>query len=152
MRTYAAILIFLLASAGHAAEPYSASHRQAAADLLLETGAKENAVAGASAMVDAMIQGNPMLAPYRDVLVSWSEKVMTWENMKPRMVDLYASTFSEQELRDLAAFYKTPLGAKSLRVLPELVQKGAQIGADLAMEHQGELQAMLEARAAELAE
>jgi hypothetical protein len=151
MRITAVVLTLLVAtSTVHAGEHFSESHRKAAADLLVESGAKRNAVAAASATTDAMIRGNPMLAPYRDVILAWSSKVLTWENMKPRMVDLYASEFSEQELRDLSAFYRTPLGAKVLRVLPEIMQRGSAIGSDLALEHQAELERMIQKRAAEL--
>lgn len=151
MRTHATILaLHLLIPTVGAAEPFIDSHRQAAVDLLVQTGAERNAMAMASAMTDAMVQGNPMLADYRDILIAWSSKVMTWDNMKPKMVDLYASAFSEQELRDLSAFYKTPLGAKTLRVLPKIMHRGAEIGADLAQEHQDELQTMIRQRAAEL--
>ena len=33
---------------------------------------------------------------------------------------VYAKYFSAQELRDMAAFYKTPTGAKTLRMLPKV--------------------------------
>ncbi|MBX9775127.1 MAG: DUF2059 domain-containing protein [Xanthobacteraceae bacterium] len=33
---------------------------------------------------------------------------------------VYAKYFSAQELRDMAAFYKTPTGAKALRLLPQV--------------------------------
>ncbi len=33
---------------------------------------------------------------------------------------IYAHYFTAQELRDLIAFYKTPVGAKSLQVLPQI--------------------------------
>ena len=33
---------------------------------------------------------------------------------------VYAKHFSAQELRDMAAFYKTPTGAKALRLLPQV--------------------------------
>jgi len=33
---------------------------------------------------------------------------------------LYARYFTEQELRDLIAFYRTPLGAKTLQVMPQI--------------------------------
>jgi hypothetical protein len=42
---------------------------------------------------------------------------------------VYARNFSAQELRDILAFYKTPTGAKALRVMPKVM---ADIGATLA--------------------
>lgn len=34
---------------------------------------------------------------------------------------IYARNFSAQELRDILAFYKTPTGAKTLRVMPKVM-------------------------------
>jgi hypothetical protein len=144
------LLMVSWASATSAEDHYSESHELAAADLLVMTGAKENAIVGASAMADVMVQGNPMLTPYRDVLVEWAEQVMTWENMKPRFVQLYVEAYTEEELRSLLEFYDSPLGRKVLRVTPDLVRQGAMIGGQLAAEHQTELQEMIQKRAAEL--
>ena len=41
-------------------------------------------------------------------------------------VPLYDKFFSEQELRDLLAFYRTPTGQKSLKVMPELLAESMQ--------------------------
>jgi len=38
------------------------------------------------------------------------------------MAKIYASDFTEQELKDLVAFYKTPLGQKLLAQEPRTVQ------------------------------
>jgi uncharacterized protein len=36
---------------------------------------------------------------------------------------IYAKYFSVQELRDIAAFYKTPVGAKSLQTMPQVMSE-----------------------------
>jgi hypothetical protein len=41
-------------------------------------------------------------------------------------VPLYDKFFTEQELRDLIAFYRTPTGRKSLQVMPELLAESMQ--------------------------
>jgi hypothetical protein len=143
-------LVLAWASVAMASDECSDSHRKAAGELLVLSGAEQNALVGASAMADAMLQTNPMLAPYRDVLVAWSGKVMTWDNMKPRFVALYCEHYSEQELRELIAFYETPLGKKTLEVTPEIMRRSALIGGELANEHSAELQAMIRERTAEL--
>jgi hypothetical protein len=38
------------------------------------------------------------------------------------MAKIYASEFTEQELKDLATFYKSPLGAKLLATEPRAIQ------------------------------
>lgn len=43
-------------------------------------------------------------------------------------VPLYARTFSADELKQIAAFYRTPVGAKMLSAMPQLMGEGMQIG------------------------
>jgi len=50
-----------------------------------------------------------------------------WNKLKPDMVKLYTSSFSEQELKDLVAFYQSPLGKKVLETMPRVTQQSAQL-------------------------
>ncbi|MEB0042840.1 MULTISPECIES: DUF2059 domain-containing protein [unclassified Pseudomonas] len=50
-----------------------------------------------------------------------------WDKLKPDMVKLYTANFTEQELKDLVAFYQSPLGKKVLAKMPELTQQSAQL-------------------------
>ncbi|MDB6047285.1 MAG: hypothetical protein JWR17_31 [Pseudomonas sp.] len=50
-----------------------------------------------------------------------------WNKLKPDMVKLYTANFTEQELKDLVAFYQSPLGKKVLTKMPELTQQSAQL-------------------------
>jgi hypothetical protein len=43
-------------------------------------------------------------------------------------VPLYARTFSAAELKQITAFYRTPVGAKMLASMPKLMGEGMQIG------------------------
>lgn len=51
------------------------------------------------------------------------DEKMSWERMKPEYVRLYASLYSEDELRQLTAFYESPVGQKSIRIQPELTAR-----------------------------
>ncbi|WP_420831598.1 DUF2059 domain-containing protein [Phytopseudomonas seleniipraecipitans] len=55
------------------------------------------------------------------------DKAVGWDKLKPDMVKLYTSNFSEQELKDLIAFYQSPLGQKVLQKMPALTAQSAQI-------------------------
>jgi hypothetical protein len=48
-----------------------------------------------------------------------------------RMIPLYASTFTEQELQDAVAFYKTSSGQAMLKKMPVLMAKMGPVMADL---------------------
>ncbi|MDY7561428.1 DUF2059 domain-containing protein [Pseudomonas sp. 10B1] len=50
-----------------------------------------------------------------------------WDKLKPDMVKLYTANFTEGELKELVAFYQSPLGKKVLTKMPELTQQSAQL-------------------------
>lgn len=144
-------LISLLPAAAWSQEPKPVSgHRQATMELIQVMGVEQNAMAGANAMLNVMLEQNSQMEPYRDVLTRWAQKTLSWERMGPRMTDLYMKAFTEPEIRELIAFYKTPTGKKSLQQMPMLMEEGAKIGSDLAQENQAELEAAIQARAKEL--
>lgn len=64
-------------------------------------------------------------------LMKESQDLFDWDAIGPQMVELYARTFTEDELRDMVAFYKTPSGRKSLEKMPLLMQEGFRISQEL---------------------
>jgi len=50
-----------------------------------------------------------------------------WNKIKPDMVALYTSNFTEKELKDLIDFYQSPLGKKVLEKMPTLTAQSAQL-------------------------
>jgi len=46
----------------------------------------------------------------------------------PKMIPLYAKYFDHEEVRALVAFYQTELGRKTIAVMPQLMQEGAEVG------------------------
>lgn len=150
-----ALLVLWTASAhaqppGDASTPKVSSHEQAVIELFDLMDLKRTVVGGATAAIDSQIAGNPEIAPYRDVMIAWATGVMTWENMGPPLIKVYLETFTEAEVREMTAFYRTPTGRKALTKLPELMQKGTVVGIEVAKAHQGELTEMLNARRKEL--
>jgi hypothetical protein len=139
-----ALLSWTIPGAGRAADD---AHDQAARELLRAMRAEELTRGGRDAMVDVMVQTNPALAGYRDVISEWANKVLTWKAMEPGIIDAYKSVFTAAEMRKVAEFYRTPEGQKLLEKMPELMQKQAKVGTALAQAHQDELRAMIEARA-----
>lgn len=144
------LIVVTFAATGVADDVPVDTHAEAATELLQIMDAERTMMSGAVAMSDAMIEQNPVLAPYRDVLLEWAGSFMTWEIFGSKLVDLYAESFTEAELMEIAAFYRTPTGRKSLDVMPELMRRGALLGADEARKHTDELEAMIRERAVEL--
>lgn len=96
------------------------------------------------------LQSTPELRPFEDVLRAFLAKYMSWKSLEADFLALYVETFTAQELRDIADFYRTPTGQKALTTLPELSERGAQIGQQRVQEHSDELQSMIMERMHEL--
>ena len=50
-----------------------------------------------------------------------------WKALKPDFINLYASTYTEEELDGIVGFYKSPIGQKMIEKTPELTTKSTQI-------------------------
>ena len=81
---------------------------------------------GQEAMVQTLRTQTPSLTDEQSRLVSEtvieSTREMT-DKMKAPMIDAVAEVFTEQELRELVAFYEAPTGQALIAKTPELTQK-----------------------------
>ena len=138
------LAVFLLfAGSVLAQEPAQlSSHERAAREIYNLLGGAKLAESGTEAMM-GIIRKNPDLAPYEDVFRAWYRKVFAADDLESEMARIYMGAFSEEELLELTAFYKTPVGQKAIKALPELMKQGAELGMKRAQEHSGELQEML---------
>ena len=50
------------------------------------------------------------------------------DEMMAEVVPLYTRYFTADEMKQLAAFYRTPVGKKALQVMPQLMGEGMQMG------------------------
>jgi uncharacterized protein len=151
MRMLASLILgCLLATQAYAADTPSPAGLQAASQLLQVMGAKQASQQGTSAMIDNLLNAQPMMQPYRDVFTEWAAKYLTWDQLEPQMAALYANAFTTSELQELTRFYETPTGRKAARVIPALTKQAMKIGSAIAQQHLPELQEMIKARAAEL--
>jgi hypothetical protein len=132
------------------AAPLSASQRAAVADLFAALKLQQEVQSMPESMIDGEIARNPGMAPFRDLMVAWLKKYMTWPAMEPQLTQLYASNFTEEELKTMAAFYRSPAGQKAVQKMPEMMQRTAMLGAQLSQPHSEELKKQMSARAEEL--
>ncbi len=155
----AAALMLLLAAPAAAQAPDSSAKSvsapapatvAAANELLGIMEVEQLMQASAASMLEMQIRAQPVLAPFRDVMMEWTRKYVSMDVMGARLASVYAESFTESELRDLIAFYRTPTGQKLARLQPELTRRGAEIGQQVAQEHQGELEQMIRKRAEEI--
>lgn len=79
------------------------------------------------AQTKAPASKQPVLESYQAKANAALDNAIGWNKLKPKMVDLYTQTFTEQELKDLVKFYESPLGKKVLREMPKVTQQSAQL-------------------------
>jgi hypothetical protein len=63
-----------------------------------------------------------------------------------RMVRIYARHFTHDDVKGLLAFYDTPLGRKTIAVLPQIAQEGADAGSVWATEMVPKIEAEVQRR------
>jgi hypothetical protein len=122
----AAVVLAVFVPAAHAQQP-SAASIAVAKQLIATTGATtvfNPLIAGVVEQAKLLfLQQNPGLAPDLNVVAA---KIRT--DLQPRFSEItdavakaYATNFSEQELKDILAFYQTPAGKKLLTVQPKVI-------------------------------
>ncbi|OIO05015.1 MAG: hypothetical protein AUJ49_01900 [Desulfovibrionaceae bacterium CG1_02_65_16] len=79
----------------------------------------------------------------REMITLLREKLNGPGGMLDRLAPLYAATYTQQEIRDMLAFYESPTGRKVVATTPQLMIAGQKIGADMTKELLPELKKRL---------
>jgi len=120
-----ALVVFLLLGADPAAE-----QRALALQLVQLVQPESSYRAGLQQMMDQMLppleaqaraNGKPLPPDVRKRMMAALLEVVPYPEMMQWSAQLYAERFSAKELKELLAFYKTPLGRKLASKLPELM-------------------------------
>ena len=98
---------------------------------------------GVDSVLALQLRQNPELVPQQDKVRAFLEKYGGWNSMKDEITRMYMESFSEDELREMNAFYITPTGQKVLTKVPELVQQRNQLAMKRLAEHVDELRAAI---------
>ncbi|MDD5483660.1 MAG: DUF2059 domain-containing protein [Kiritimatiellae bacterium] len=71
-------------------------------------------------------------------------KELSWDNIKEDYIALYADSFTEEELRGMIAFYKTPVGQAMAQKTPELTKKSMELSQKRMVRIMPKIQAMMQ--------
>jgi hypothetical protein len=142
-RTLLAALALVIALAARAEAQHSPSHHAAALELLTVMHIPEALQASQATALRAQVQANPQLRGVEGVLRDFFARYLSWDMLKDPYAELYANTFTEAELREMTAFYRTPVGQKLARSSPALMRQGADLGDHIVQQHMSELQEMI---------
>ncbi len=149
---YKVILVMLVLCFSSFALADTASHRQAAEELLLLTNVDkimnplrqqvQQMQNNRLQQMDLPPEAYEIAEKYLKRINALMTREFQWERMKNDFIDLYTDIFSEPEIRGLIEFYKTPFGTKLIEKTPLLMQKSMQLGQQRTMKIMPEIDAI----------
>jgi len=112
---------------------------------LLATMNMKNSYEGMIKRITQMqVQSNPSLKELTPMIEAFFTKYMGWEAQRGDIAALYAKNYTVEELKALNKFYQTPLGQKTVQLMPQLAAASAKIGQSKMIGHMPEMKAMIE--------
>jgi hypothetical protein len=126
--------------------PVAASHRAAIEELFVAIGAEREMTSGVETEIRAATARQPALAEFEPLMLAHAQRYLRWADLKEEFIRLYARTYTEPEARQLSAFYRTPVGQKTLRVQGQLLAEVRRITQARLRPHAQELSDAIAAR------
>ena len=155
-------LFLVLASLLFIAPAYSddASSRKAAEELLTVTQA-DKMIDAVYSQMDTMFANmaknmgiteaqKPIAEKYMRRITQLMREELVWDKLKTQMVGAYVAVYTEDEIKEITAFYKSPAGVKMIAKMPELMQASMQITQNQMQQILPKIQALSQEMAAEL--
>jgi uncharacterized protein len=82
------------------------------------------------------------VASQTDKMMDMLAAELSWNKMKDNYIILYAETFTEDEMKGIIAFYKSPAGQAFTKKQPELMKRSVELSQKLMMQIMPKIQAM----------
>jgi len=117
-----------------------ASHQQAVQKLFKLTGMQQKIDESVDSVLALQLSQSPELINNKTVVREFLERHIGWNSMEDALTDMYLQEFSEQELKEMNAFYSSTTGRKVIERLPVLVQMRNQLASQRLQKNIGELQ------------
>jgi len=76
----------------------------------------------------------------KDAFMAYMGKLAVDSELRAKTIEIYNKNFTQQELKDLTAFYRTPLGKKALETLPAITGEVTLLSQKIAQRHIGVFQ------------
>lgn len=97
--------------------------RNAAEELLDVTNFEELVDNSIMRTVEVLKSANPEFVKAEAALTKFFTEVLNHEALRKEAVDMYEKVFTEDELKDITAFYMTEAGRKTLEKMPEILNE-----------------------------
>jgi uncharacterized protein len=73
----------------------------------------------------------PIFDKYYGKMIQLMKDELSWKKMEPMILDVYSRNFTEKEIDDMLAFYRTETGKSVIKKLPAVMQESMQISNQL---------------------
>jgi uncharacterized protein len=143
MRTSCLAVVALLMAAAPVTRN-DRTHRQAAEELFKVMSIDKQMENAMDQTMTMQIKMQPALVPYKGVMRKFFAKHISYAALKDDLIKIYTEEFTEEELRQVVAFYRTPAGKKLVEKSPALLGKCMQLSANRVTKHEDELKQMIE--------
>jgi hypothetical protein len=144
MRGIVLLVSIVLASVSAGAAQQSLaddSHTRAAAELIELLKLEEGNAFALELMAESMGGQDAAVVGLGEAMIELTSKYLpTWDELYPEYVRIYREAFTEAELRELIAFYRTPLGSKLVELTPQITREASMITQRLMQDRVPELQ------------
>ena len=137
MKTLTAIAIIVLSIISSIANADEISQRTTAEELLRLMKADQMTKPLLNQMRSVMEQQfarmgapddmKPILKRYTDRLFGVIDETLNWQTLKENTISIYTQTFTEDELKGMVAFYRSPIGQSVIDKMPMAMQRAMEI-------------------------
>ena len=86
-----------------------------------------------------------------DKMMDMMTQALSWDKMKDDYITLYAETFTEDEMKGMIAFYKSPAGQAFIKKQPELMKRSVELSQKKMLKLMPQIQALTQKMAQETA-
>ena len=137
------ILIFNLSLLANSLNTISQNKTSLIKELFIVKHNKEIAHKATKDMLDSQIKLNNLGDKEQKALYKFYEKYMAYKYFEPKMIELYAKAYTEQDIKDMIKFYKTSAGQKIIIYDAEIAKEITKYSINRGRFYQKELQAMI---------
>jgi len=135
-----------------AADPVDATKNKALAEKLVDTMKLSQTMTRSLDMMKKMqmdmmskrLKGKDLqnMEEFNRSMMELVSRELSWENLKVPFINIYAESFTTEELDAMIKFYESPIGKKLLDKQPELQQKAMQLVQSIMMRLMPEMEKM----------
>ncbi|WP_417362788.1 DUF2059 domain-containing protein [Gallaecimonas pentaromativorans] len=110
----------------------------------------DNMMKGMSAKLDIKPSEQAIFDKYHKRMLDAAKETMGWKVMEPNIITIYERNFTDQQLNDMLAFYRSDTGKAVIAKMPQMMQESMGFMQQAAQNTMGKFQQIAQEMQAEL--